>query len=175
MKFVLRFNSVSYFKRRVEWFYEGQKEIHKRNTSMSENENRLMLSSLEIFRKNIEGLFDILEDPSSPLHKLSKKNIDLLFDSIEDAVVYDTISYYYRKPLAFIYDMLSIILVSNTSKKPLVDSWTSGLIGGYLRCGNFHDVTKNKGHEKFMLNSLVNNGKESIYWSRVEDFISMVM
>lgn len=173
MKYRLKFDKISYLKKAIECYYYVERGLILLTRNSQDPQARVILGSLKLFKNNSQSIVKWVSDESNPLNKISKKSIDMMFKSLHQHLDYET-SYYYKRPTALMYDILSIMIVADSIQCGDVD-FTSGLMYQYLRCGNFKECVKNGSHEKRTVESLLTLGKNSVYWKRVEEFLGMTI
>lgn len=137
-------------------------------------EEKIMKSSLSIFKEKKHNILELIEDRKCPLYNISAKTLDTIFRYVKFTAELNLPNNYYRyKPLTLLQTYLIITIVDGKSLTNPEYFLTSSRNMHYLSCGNFQETLKSK-HTMDILKSICYLGKDSVYWSRVETYISYV-
>lgn len=142
--------------------------------SFDYKETNMIKSSLTILMQKKSNILELIEDSKCPLNNISAKSLDTIFRYVKFMTELNLHNNYYRyKPLALLQTFLIIAVVDGKSITNPEYFLTSSRNIHYLTCGNFQETLKSK-HTMDILKSICYLGKDSVYWKRVETYISYV-
>ena len=137
-------------------------------------ELNILKSSLSVFRQKKYNTLELIEDIDCPLHNISAKSLDIIFRYVRFMMELNIPNNYYRyKPLALLQTFFIIAVVDGDSLRKPENFLFSNRNLQYLMCGNFQTTLKTK-HTMDILKSICYLGRDSVYWERVESYISYV-
>ena len=171
MKFVVKFDNVAYFRAKLDEYCKvADMEINEEWTDHGKAYYKKVIQTTKIFRNNVNAVLEMMADENHPLSGLSQRTIDMIMKALLYHRSYDN-SFYRMKPLRLLWALLSIIVVSD-GIKVMKHDFNRSLFRINLSAGNYDQVVA-KGHGKEVFTNLVENGVSSIYWKRVDNFITI--